>query len=298
MALPTFVIGGARKSGTTALWAFLAEHPDVWMSRLKEPHFLTRDANEPIEGVRIIGATKARTYERGLEWYESLFEEGSDRVARGEASTSYLVAADTPELVNRHIPGLKMIFVLRNPVERAYSDYWHQVKRGHSVPPFSTILDDEPVLRHLLYTGRYRLHLERHRGALGDARIHIVLFDDLRTNPAPTFRGICRFLGVDEAFQPDFSVEHNPHEEPANQLVQRLIARSTYRRWGFVPSAIRRPARRLRESLRTRNLRRATYPPLEPAMRSRLVDYYSEDIAYVEQLTRRLPAWWGPELGP
>jgi hypothetical protein len=291
VALPTFVIGGARKSGTTALWAFLAEHPQVWMSRLKEPHFLTRDANRPAPGVTIIGASKALTHSRGIDWYEALFAEGASLPARGEASTSYLVAPDAPEIVERLLPGLKVIFVLRNPVDRAYSDYWHQVKRGHRVPPFAAVLEDHPVLRHLLYTGRYAEHLTRWRASLGDERLHVVLFDDLRSDPAGTYQGICRFIGVDDTFAPDFAVEHNPHGEPANELLQRVLVRTTYRRWKFLPGLLRRPARRLREALRQRNLRRATYPPLPDDMRARLLTYFDEDIAYVEALTRPLPEW-------
>lgn len=287
------MIGGARKSGTTALWAFMAEHPQVWMSRLKEPHFLTRDANHPAPGVTIIGARKARTHERGLEWYETLFEEGVDCAARGEASTSYLVAPDTPELIEQLLPGLKVVFVLRNPVDRAYSDYWHQVKRGHQVPPFSAVMDDDPALRHLLYTGRYAQHVERFRAVLGDERLHLVLFDDLRADPAEAYRGVCRFIGVDDGFQPDFTVEHNPHEEPMNEMLQRVIAGTTYRRWRFIPRFVRRPARRLREFLRTRNLRRATYPPMDPDLAGRLREYFEDDIAYVERLTRPLPGWRG-----
>jgi hypothetical protein len=291
MALPTFVIGGARKAGTTALWAFLSSHPQIWMSPLKEPHFLTRDPNNPAPGVRIIGATRTPTHDRGLTWYESLFEDGAACPARGEASTSYLGALDGPKLMDRLVPGLKVIFVLRHPVDRAYSDYWQSRKRGHRVPPFASILDDEPSLRHLFYMGRYREHIARYREALGPERVHLVLFDDLRSDPAGTYRSICRYVGVDDDFQPDFSVEHNPHEEPVNPSLNRLLARTTYRRWTFLPGRVRRPARRIRDFLRTRNLRPATYPAIDADVHDRLLDKYSEDVAYVESLTRPLPAW-------
>jgi hypothetical protein len=292
MALPTFVIGGAPKAGTTALWAQLAAHPQVWMSPVKEPHFLTRDANNPAPGVRIIGAPRSDTYSRGLDWYESLFAEGADCPARGEASTHYLGALDGPELMERYVPGLKVIFVLRQPVERAYSHYWHNVKRGHDLPPFAAVLDDDPSLRYVLYMSRYREHLERYRRALGDDRIHLVLFDDLRGDAPGTYQRICRFIGVDDAFQPDFTREYNPHAEPANRGLQRLLAASTYRRWTFIPGALRRPARSVRRRLESWNLRKASHVPMEPAVRERLMDLFHDDIAYVEALTRPLPGWW------
>lgn len=292
MALPTFVIGGARKAGTTALWAFLREHPQVWMSPIKEPHFLTRDPNNPAPGIRIIGAPRALTNARGLEWYEGLFADGAECPARGEASTSYLGAVDGPEMMDRYVPGLKVIFVLREPVDRAYSDYWHNQKKGHRLPPFDAILDDEPALRYLLYMSHYRDHLERYRSSVGDDRMHLVLFDDLRGDPAGTYSKICRFIGVEDGFMPRFEVEHNPHGEAAMPLLQRVITGSTYRRWTFLPAGLRRHARQARQALETWNLKRTAYAPLDDGLRARLVERFADDIRYVESLTRPLPEWW------
>jgi hypothetical protein len=293
MALPTFVIGGAPKAGTTAIWRWLSAHPQVWMSDVKEPHFLTRDANHPAPGVEIIGAPRADTYSRGLAWYESLFSGGEDCLARGEASTHYLGALDGPELMERHVPGLKVIFVLRQPVDRAYSHYWHNRKRGHDLPPFEAVLDDEPRLRYVMYMSRYRQHLERYLEALGAERVKIVLYDDVRADPRGAYAEICRFIGVGEGFEPDFGEQHNPHAEPAVAALQRAIASTTYRRWTFLPTAIRRPARRLRSALEKRNLRRAVYVPLDPEVRRRLNEAFEPDITFVESITRPLPAWRG-----
>ncbi|HET7520401.1 MAG TPA: sulfotransferase [Candidatus Limnocylindria bacterium] len=292
MALPTFVIGGAPKAGTTALWAQLAAHPDVWMSRVKEPHFLTRDANNPAPGVHIIGAPRADTHSRGLAWYESLFDEGAERPVRGEASTHYLGALDGPELMERFVPGLKVIFVLRQPVDRAYSHYWHNLKRGHDLPPFPAVLDDDPALRYVIYMSRYRQHLERYRHALGDERLLFVLYDDLRSSPADAYRRICRFIGASEDFLPDFAREHNVHAVPVNRGLQKVLAASTYRSWSFVPAAVRRPARAIRQRLESWNLRKAAYEPMDPAVRSSLMELFRDDIAYVESVTRPLPEWW------
>lgn len=293
MALPTFVIGGAPKAGTTALWAWLSAHPQVWMSPIKEPHFLTRDANHPAPGVKIIGAPRADTHARGIAWYESLFAGGEDCPARGEASTHYLGALDGPELMNRHVPELKVIFVLRDPVDRAYSHYWHNRKRGHDLPEFAEVLADDPRLRYLVYMSRYRQHVGRYRSALGAERVHLVLYDDMRTDPGGVFADICRYIGVDDSVPIDFERRHNPHAEPASRALQRLIAGTTYRRWSFLPAVVRRPARRLRSTLERRNLRRAAYPRLDADLRQRLVELFEDDIAYVESLTRPLGAWRG-----
>jgi hypothetical protein len=296
MALPTFVIGGAPKAGTTALWTWLSEHPQVWMSPIKEPHFLTRDVNDPVPGVHIVGAPRADTFGRGIAWYEGLFEQGRDRPARGEASTHYLGATDGPELMNRFVPGLKVVFVLRQPVDRTVSHYWHNRKRGHALPDIAR-LADEPSLRYLLYMSRYRQHLERYFEGLGPGRIHLVLFDDLRSDPAAAYAGICRFIGVADDHRPAFAPERNPHGLPKSAGLQHAIARTTYLRWRFLPAPVRARARRLRSRMEAWNVRRATSPPLPPELRSRLMAEFAEDIRYVEERTRPLPDWWSEGSG-
>lgn len=291
MALPTFVIGGAAKAGTTALWAWCSSHPDIWMSPVKEPHFFTRDATNPAPGIRIVGPARDDSYARGIGWYEGLFEGGEDRRARGEASTHYLVAPDGPELMERHAPGLKVIFIFRQPVERAYSHYWHYRRRGWNLPPFSAALADDPRLRYLLHMSRYDQHLERYRRALGDDRLKLLLFDDLRERPEETFRDVCRFIGVDDTVSPDFSREHNPARQPTSHTLQRAITTTRFMGWRFLPDAIRRPARRLRSALEMRNQRPTPSPPLDADTFDALLELFEDDIAAVERVTRPLPEW-------
>lgn len=291
MTLPTFVIGGAPKAGTTALGAWLTGHPQVWMSPIAEPHFLTRDVNHPAPGVRIAGPPRVDTYRRGLAWYEELFAPGEDFPARGEASTHYLGATDTPDLMNLHVPALKVVFVLRQPVDRAYAHYWQGIKRGWTMPPFAALLDDHPALRYLDHASRYRMHLERYRAALGADRMHLIVFDDLRKDPTRVWREVCRFIGVDPGHQPRFDVERNPHAEPAHGTLHRLIGRTKYGRWTSVPPAVRRTARRVRDRVETWNLRRAVYSPMDPVVRLELQRRFEADIAYVEAVVRPLPEW-------
>ncbi len=264
------------------------------MSPVKEPHFLTRDANVPEPGVRIIGPLREDTYSQGIAWYESLFEGGEDCLARGEASTHYLGALDGPELMEKHVPGLKVIFVLRQPVERAYSHYWHNWKRGWPMPPFSEVVEDHPDLRYLLYMSSYERHVRRYLDALGPERVHLVLYDDLRSDPPETYRRICRFVGVDDGFLPSFDAEYNPHAVPSSRLLHRAIAGTRYRSWSFLPRFVRRPAHRLRNALEARNMKRAAYPAMPAQLQERLLAHFERDIAYVETLTRPLPGWRMP----
>lgn len=294
--LPTFVIGGAAKSGTTALWALLDAHPDVWMSRVKEPRFLTRNLNEPAPGVKLIGPPTEVTFNRGLAWYGSLFAAGAEKPARGEASPQYLGAIDGPELMERYVPGLKIIFALRQPADRAYSHYWWHWKRGLRLPPFSATLDDHPALRYVVYMSQYAQHVERYRQALGADRVHLVLFDDLRSEPARIYREICRFIGVDDTFQPSFNENYNQFSAPRFRWLQTGMISS--RRLGhLLPRPMRDPVRHLRQSVANWNFNSARYPPLDTELRQRLTERFAPDIEYVERLVRPLPEWWDGEQG-
>ena len=132
--LPTFIIAGAGKSGTTALWAYLNQHPEICMSRIKEPMFFTN-----LLGYRQGGSIEAPVYEgrykSGLEWYEKLFAKCCQKRALGEASTAYMYAKDAAGLIKKTLPEVKLIFLLRNPVDRLYSNYWQERKYGWTCLP-------------------------------------------------------------------------------------------------------------------------------------------------------------------
>jgi hypothetical protein len=289
---PTFVIGGAPKAGTTALWALLNAHPQVYMTRKKEPRFLTRNLNEPIPGVRIIGPAREVRYNRGLAWYESLFADSKGALARGEASPQYIGAQDGPDLMERHVPGVKVVFALRQPVDRAYSQYWQHWRKGWRLAPFDRLLE-EPSLRYLEYMSRYAQHVERYRQALGPERVHLVLFDDLRSDPDRVYRDLCRFIGVDETFQPSsYEQQYNEFATPRLRWLQAGLWNTHFRRYGrIVPPALRPWLRQFRRRMEAMNRSPDRYPSLDRALRARLSERFEEDIAYVERLTRPLPEW-------
>jgi hypothetical protein len=291
--LPSFLVGGAPKAGTTALWALLDAHPQVFMPRMKEPRFLTRRLNEPAPGVRMIGPRRTVTFERGLAWYQSLFAGSEGALARGEASPQYLGAQDGPEVMERFVPGVKMVFVLRQPVDRAYSQYWQHWKKGWRMPPFAALLRGLPPLRYLDYMSRYAQHVERYRQAFGPDRVHIILFDDLRDEPERIYAELCRFIGVDDTFRPpSFDERYNEFTSPRLRFLHRALMATHFKQAGRVlPAAIRPGLRAVRRRLEDLNRRRDSYVPLEPGLRVRLTELYEEDIAYVERLTRPLPEW-------
>jgi hypothetical protein len=202
--LPNFLIIGAARSGTSSLYSYLQEHPDVYLPRTKrpEPHFFF----------------KASEYARGIDDYEArYFSEWSGEKAVGEASTSYLFGPETPARIAAHLGDVRLIAMLRNPIERAHSSYWHTVRSG-----LETLDFDEAVLREdertaalegsdlaeikpysYLARGLYFQQLSRWYEVFEEKQLHVVLFDDFVSDTRSVLRGILSFLGVDAGRVPE-----------------------------------------------------------------------------------------------
>ncbi len=168
MTLPNFLIIGPPKCGTTALYRYLSQHPDVFMPREKEPRFLLSHAvptytgpTDPLYAKRLVTSVTK---------YEELFASASRERAIGEASTLYLYTPGAEDGIRRHVPGAKLIAILRNPVDRAYSNFLHQRYLGaEPLSDFDEALRAEPAriargwgpFWHYAELGRYQRQLER-----------------------------------------------------------------------------------------------------------------------------------------
>jgi hypothetical protein len=219
---PDFFIVGAPRSGTSSLYNYLIQHPGVFMPELKEPHFFY---NRESPGAPVLGA-------KDLEAYLSLFGDVPEEEQTGEASTSYLWLANAAREIRELQPEAKVMMVLRNPVDRAYSHYWYQVRRGgEKARSFEEALADEPkrIRRgtwHGFYyvdCGRYGEQVSRYLEVFGREAVRVYLLEDLRRDARGVYRDAFGFLGVD----PDASVEmervYNRGGVPRNRLFARLL---------------------------------------------------------------------------
>ena len=296
MTLPTFIIAGAPKCGTTALWRFLDEHPCVGMSQIKEPRFFT-SARSFGEGIIRPGPPRPIQYDRGLAWYESLFDPA--KAVRGEASTLYFGASDAAELIRRHLPDVRLVFLLRDPAARLYSHYWQDHKSGIELESFDRMVANEtPEFRFYALFSGYRRNLERFLATFPEEQLLFLLYDDLRRNPLETFRAVCRFIGADPAFTPTtFTQAHNPHAVPRSRHLAALSTRLQHAKaTQWLPEGMRRALGRVRGKLSELNARPAAYPPMPAALRAQLVERFADDVAYVERLLDvDLAAWCDPD---
>ena len=271
MTLPNFIIPGAAKAGTTSLYEYLKQHPDVFMSPLNEPGYYWSEA-PTLEDAPI----------RTREQYEALFADVQQERAIGEATPRYLQSPTAAERIQRDLPGARIIIALRNPADRAYSSYLGRLRGGRerrnvaeAMQPgsyyFETSLYYESLLR---FYERFE-------------RIKVVLFDDLRKDANAVMRDIYAFLEVDPSFEPALEI-YNRAAVPRSMALNTMFVKTT--------DALRRIAPPF---LRNRGLTPRLHPlllgpaaPLPPAIREHLLDEFRDDIEKTSSLIGRDLSMW------
>ncbi|HEX6257197.1 MAG TPA: sulfotransferase [Euzebyales bacterium] len=289
--LPTFVVIGAPKAGTTALYWYLAEHPQVHMSALKETNFFAYGVDDA--GRLRYGDPQLHRFPvRSLDAYERLFADADGATAVGEISPIYLECPQAAGRMAGLLPDAQIVCVLRNPVDRAYSDYQMYLRtRGRRLDPERDLTVDAPWAQadsHWVRVGRYHQHLTRYYAAYRPEQIHVQLFDELRSDTTAAVQAIYRALGVDDTFVPDLDTPHNVGGVPANMAFERVLTSKRIKRMvePWIPRRLGNLARRVR----TANLQRP--PALPDPLRAQLTDHFRADIAGTEALIGRDLQHW------
>jgi hypothetical protein len=180
--LPNFIIIGAAKSATTTLTNILPKHPDCFISKPKEPKFF------------------GRYYQNGWKWYGSRFVKGADKIARGEGSTMYSSLLNpykqTPELMHRYLPDAKLVYIVRNPLDRIVSQWRHLRGRDDKIADFNYLMSNAKLKKLVVGCSLYFQNLQRYRDYYPDEQIYCLTFEDLVRQPKPTIKKLLRFLGV------------------------------------------------------------------------------------------------------
>jgi hypothetical protein len=285
--LPTFFVVGAAKAGTTSLYHYLGQHPQVFTSPVKEPNFFSHgmSGRDPVGPGEVVV--------RDWDHYLDLFSAVRDERAIGEASISYLPDPDAPKRIREHVPGARIIAILRDPIERAFT-YFQMFQRlgmEDSCDFLAAVAAERGADWNGSYLNRYAPQLERYIKVFPPTQIQIHLYDDLRADPRAVVRRIFSFLGVDDGFEPDTARRHNVGGLPRRPRLQAFLddlpgpIRSGLE--AVVPQATRA---RVYWKLREWNLQ--SKPLLPPEARRRLLPLVRDDILAVQQLIGRdLSAW-------
>lgn len=256
---PDFAIVGAPKSGTTALFEWLREHHEVYTPTAKELHFFDRNRS------------------RGLDWYLDHFHPAGARVT-GEATTTYLGHPTAIEELAAINPGVRLIAVVRDPIDRAWSQYNYGVARSWYTDSFAGMIirelgalltgDEQPY--GLIHESRYAHNLERAARHVPRGQILVLSHDEVDTAPAVAFARLCRFLGVDETVRPvnlgsrENETRHVRFPRLFNAILRtrldRALPASGRQRLGMLLSA-------------------SGYPELDASLREALASVFADDQA-------------------
>lgn len=291
MTMPNFLIIGAMKSGTTAFYYYLEQHPQIYMSPVKEPDFFCIEGQERPDGDSVTD----------IAAYRDLFKNISGERAIGEASHCYLYEPKAVERIKYYVPGAKLIAVLRNPVDRAYSHFLHMVRNGtEPLSDFARALQEEETGAHQNrkfqdYVGRglYHGQLKRYFDTFDRDQVKVYLYEDLSNSPIATLRDAFRFLGVDNSFVPDVSLRRNVSGHPRYRILDGLLRRPNPVKHTlkiYLPAKWRWRLSKTFDDLKTRNL--VEPPPIQEEVRRQLIRVYREDVLKLEELIRRDLSGW------
>jgi len=285
--LPDFLIIGAAKSGTTSVYQYLLRHPKVFLSTPKEPCFFSDDS----------------IYARGEEWYRGLFREASESDICGEATTDYARWPNTPDVpsrIARVIPTAKLVYIMRHPVDRAYSWYGHE-QRNRVTTDFESFLS---VDSRAIYDSMYMRQIERYLRFFSRDQIHLMIFEDFTEMPDRELQELQYFLGLPlRKLTEEGLISANPGrgmtyarrqlsdalgklaEKPGLSAMRNVIPKRYRTRvfwWLYHSWFGRRYASRHRQSM----------APLTTETRRELLRTFEDSTSELEEfLGRRLPEW-------
>jgi len=296
MAQPNFMLIGAGKAGTTAIYEYLRQHPQVYMSPVKEPNFFAFKGEKltfrgPGED-RMINATSITDPTQ----YQALFDGVSGEKAIGEASQWYLYSEKAAVRIKEAFPTIKLLAILRDPVKRAYSDYLHFVRDDRepidsfiaAIAQEQTRIDAHWGFGHYIRRGLYYEQVKRYFSLFDRQQIRLYLNEDLKTAPSGLMKDIFKFLEIDETFSPDTSFRPNVSGVPKNKLLHRFLGKSNPIRMLLEPYA----PDRLRKAMITFKGNNLSQPPLPDEIRQELIPMFREDILKLQDLLQRdLTAW-------
>ncbi len=299
MTVPNFLVIGAGKAGTTSVDLYLQEHPQIYMSHVKEPNFFALEGEKiDFRGPKaenLINSWSVNSEEKYLE----LFRGVKDEKAIGEISPLYLYSPKAPGRIKHYIPNVKLIAILRNPVERAFSAYVYLLGESReSCKDFAQALSLEEKrisanwewIWHYQNLGFYYKQLKRYFDTFDHEQIRVYLFEDLHKNPVGLLQDIFQFIGVDNSFVPNTSMKAKVSRVPKNRTLQNFLEKPNLIKDVLrlvLPANFRKPmaARTYRKNI-------SDQPKLSPEIRQQLIQVYQEDILHLQDLIQRDLSKW------
>lgn len=309
---PNFFLIGAVKSGSTSLYYYLNEHPDIYMSPIKEPHYFSHtdmDFSEfrPKIKERISFFDQRKYLQSSMKklvhrayltsWvdYVQLFKNVKNETAIGEASTSYLWSASAAKEIKDKIPEAKIIFILRNPIERTFSHYLMDLKNGLTSRDFLQALTEDNLVetptwgKNSMYleTGMYAKQVKRYMELFPETQYKFILFDDFVSQPMSVIKEVYRFLGVDDSFVPNFTKKHNSAILFKNNLVGKIYNHKLVRK--FIVDKI---SEKIKDPLKKIFFKTSHLPTIKVNEKLLLIDTFEKELKVLEKIIHKDLSHW------
>lgn len=276
---PQFIVIGAHKCGTSWLFNCLYEHPEILIKEKIDYFFV------------------AKKLDYGNEWYQSHFKDKrGSLMVKGELSTVYLFSEESAKEIYNFNPEIKLIVMLRNPIERTYSHYLQDIKMGEisKETSFESAISGNP---RMLEWGHYKKHLEGYEKYFSEEQLLIILFDDITKNPKGLIQKVYTFLDIDQYFTPQsLAKKINPSRIPKNIKLDFKVRRISQflkqnplgeRIWWFLKhSWFTKKYYSLNESKAT------SIQGIDIKTRAELNDYFHDDINYIQKKLKRNDIKW------
>lgn len=296
MKLPNFVIVGAPKSGTTSLFYYLKQHPDIYLPVRKELHYfsyeyLKENTNGPGDK-DVLSSLCANRRE-----YESHYIDVRNERMIGDVSPSYLYYSNVSERILSELGKIKIVMILRNPVEKAYTQYMHLIRDNRETLSFYDALMEEQKrmlagwsdIWRYAESSLYAKKVKKYISVFGPANVKIILFDDLVIAPDEVMRSLFEFLNVDSDVHCDTSKAYNRTGTPKFKMVSDFFAKpnpvkTTVKK--FIPEWVRIHIRLVLLDWNT-----GKKNSMDRKSREYLTKYFGEDIAVLSKILGR-ELWW------
>lgn len=279
--LPNLLLVGAAKSGSTLLAECLAQHPEIYMSSVKEPHYFV--PNLAVSS---------------LDEYCSLFKNAESKKIRAEASTGYLYSEAAAKAIKEALPDPKIMIILRNPVEMAFSYWAFMSRRGNETETFETAIATQeqrwskeymesrvgwPYSYLYIERAKYYHQVKRYFDLFGRDRVKVLIFEEFLQDPESAFQEIFEFLEIETSFQPQIK-QVNTGGTLRYKQVEWLIQQEFPVMKNLIPLVWRD---KIRTFMRDINVKTDEKPVLSPEMRRKLTAIFTEDVRCLEALLGR-----------
>ena len=298
--IPSFLFIGTGKAGSTSLYHYLNEHPEIFMSPIKETNFFSYEGGRPdFAGPGDLASLAHKTTITTIEKYLDNFQGVTDEQAIGEVSPSYLYVPQAPQRIKKYLPDVKMIVILRNPVDRAYSNFQHRMNLGvEPLTDFSEAITAEKTriannwapTWHYLKQGFYYEQLQRYFDLFDSSQFKIYLFEDWLSDKLGLIRDLFEFIEVDPDFTPNMITKYNISGKPKSELLNSFLAQKNPIKTALKKILPQKICSQLSASAQTKNLQKL--PSLSADVRQQLNQIYQPDILKLQKLINRdLSSW-------